>query len=138
MTLPAGDWFKFGRMTYRPGRESLELERANLRATADALRASIATDTWSYNTNHCHPGTDYACPYVTICKPGWSWPQDEDAILEYYRRRCGKRIMGDVVGHCELEPGHEGECDPEPPEEDAAPTIIIEPEDDPYFQSIED
>jgi len=138
--LPAGDWFAFGRMVYRPNEECLKLEQANVQATTDAMRDSIQRDVWSYNTARCHIGKDYACPFVTICQPGWSWPQDRESILEYYRQRCGQRIIatGATIGHCELNREHDGECSPNAPEESPLPQIIVVPENDPYFASIED
>lgn len=137
--LEAGDWFEFGRMTYRPGRESLELERQNVVTTSDDIRRSIATDTWSYNTARCHGGTDYACPFITICQPGWSWPQNEAQITEYYRQVCGRRIATEMgMGHCALDRDHDGDCDVDNDNESPPPMIIVAPEDDPYFNAVED
>ncbi len=141
VALPAGDWYAFGRMAYRPDASCLELEAANVRATADDIRRSIATDTWSYNTERCGGGTAWECCCYGICKPGWSWPRDRESIIEYYRRRCGRRVMTTAgMGHCELAPDHDGDCDPTPIDDDdsSLPTIIVAPEEDEYFQAIED
>ena len=135
--LPAGDWFAFGRMTYRPNNDCLALERENLRITADDIARSIATDRWSYNTARCHGGTAWACPYYQICQPGWSWPRDRETIEEYFRQRCGKRISGvnGGVDHCERDREHDGDCSNEPPE---AATIMVDAGDSDLFSEVED
>jgi hypothetical protein len=134
--LPAGDWYDFGRMTYLPNEDCLRLERANVRATIDGINHSIATGTWTYNTNRCHGGTMFECPYYQICKPGWSWPRDQYAIEEYYRVVCAKQISGEQ--RCKLDADHEGDCSERAPVETALSQIVVEPEDDPYYMNVID
>jgi len=134
--LPAGDWFDFGRMIYLPNEDCLELERANVRTTIDSIRQSLASNTWTYNTNRCHGGTVFECQFYQVCKPGWSWPRDEELILEYYRQRCARQIKGEE--RCNLDAGHVEECSSIAPVDGHRDQYVIVPEDDQYYMSIQD
>lgn len=132
--LPAGDWYSFGRMAYCPSRDLLNIEAANVRATVDHLRHDIEQDSFTYNTGMCFAGTQWECPYYTLCRAGYTWPRDQYAIEEYYRHICHRQISGEQ--RCQMDADHDGECSEYPSPESTPTNIIVMPQDDPYYMNL--
>lgn len=105
---PAGDWFNFARMTYNPNANALQLERDNFDYWVGRIESDRLSGNWGYNDQSCHQyGRE--CEYYQICSSGYSWPQDEELILNHYRQMC-PRVLAE--GRCQLDLGHTGDCDP--------------------------
>lgn len=134
-SLPAGDWFSFGRMLYTPDANHLAIEQRNVQHTIDKIRHDILYDSFTYNTDMCFAGTPWECQYYPLCKSGYTWPRDEYQITENFKQVCYKQIAGESRCHRDMD--HSGDCD-EAYDSESSPAniIIIEPEDDPYYMSI--
>lgn len=108
---PAGDWFSFARMCFNPNSECLALERDNFSYWITRIEADRATNSWGYSDQSCH-AYGRECEYLKLCSAGYTWPEDEELVLNYYRQVCPKVLD---QGRCQLDLGHEGEHDPNPP-----------------------
>ncbi len=112
---PAGFWHEFGRMTFNPNSACLKLEQDNIAYWVGRIKADKESRQWGYNTDQCHRG-GVECEYYKLCSAGYSWPDDDELILGYYRQACLTTVP---AGKCQLDIGHEGE-------HDARPTVITE------------
>jgi hypothetical protein len=111
--LPAGDWHSFARMTFNPNRNALQLERDSSAYWVSRIEADQASGSWGYNDQSCH-AYGRECEYYKLCSAGYSWPQDEELVLSYYRQQCPKVLN---EGRCQLALNHEGDHDPTMPVE---------------------
>jgi len=109
---PAGDWHDFGRMTFNPNANALELEAGNVAYWIGRIEADRAAGVWGYNTNHCRAYGEL-CQYYWACKNGYAWPGDEELLLTQFRQVCREVIDGDL--RCQLDRGHDGPHDSTPP-----------------------
>lgn len=107
---PAGDWHSFARMVFNPNEDCLQLERDNFAYWVGRIEADRLSGTWGYNTQSCHM-YGQECEYFKLCSAGYSWPRDEELILNHYRQMC-PRVLD--AGRCQLDLDHEGECDATP------------------------
>lgn len=104
---PAGDWFSFARMCFNPNEDCLQLERDNFTYWTQRIEQDKASGLWGYNDQSCHQyGVE--CVYLQLCRAGYTWPRDEELILNYYKQAC-PRVLPE--GKCQLALGHEGEHD---------------------------
>ncbi len=110
--LPAGDWHSFARMTYNPNTNALQLERESSAYWVSRIESDRESGVWGYNDQSCH-AYGRECEYYSLCSVGYSWPQDEELILNHYRQQCPRVLTED---RCQLDLEHEGECDPTRPE----------------------
>lgn len=104
---PAGDWFAFARMVFNPNTDCLTLERDNANYWIARIEADMESGNWGYNDGNCHQYGEN-CEYLKLCEAGYSWPEDKELILGYYRQMCPKVLD---AGRCQLSLGHEGEHD---------------------------
>lgn len=121
---PAGDWHSFARMTFNPNENAIGLERESSAYWVGRIEADRASGVWGYNDQSCHVyGRE--CEFYAICNAGYSWPRDEELVLNYYRQQC-PRVLSE--GRCQLSLNHEGDCDPTVPivEDHAVETEEIE------------
>lgn len=105
---PAGDWHSFARMTFNPNRNAIGLERDSSAYWVSRIEADRESGAWGYNDQSCH-AYGRECEYYALCSVGYSWPQDEELILNYYRQQC-PRVLD--AGRCQLGLDHKGNCDP--------------------------
>lgn len=108
---PAGDWFAFARMCFNPNSDCLKLEQGNFAYWISRIESDRASGQWGYSDQSCH-AYGRECEYLKLCSAGYSWPEDEELVLNYYRQACPKVLD---EGRCRLDLGHEGEHDPNPP-----------------------
>lgn len=105
---PAGDYADFARMLFNPNEDCLQLERDNMVYWIGRIERDKQTGVWGYNDQACHQyGRE--CEYLKLCSAGYSWPQDEELVLSYYRQQCPKVLS---EGRCQLGLDHEGDHDP--------------------------
>jgi hypothetical protein len=105
---PAGDWYSFARMCFNPNTECLQMEQGNFSYWITRIEADRLTGDWGYNDQSCH-AFGRECEYLKLCSAGYTWPIDEELILNYYRQVCPRVLEG---GRCQRDLGHEGWCDP--------------------------
>lgn len=105
--LPAGDWSDFARMTFNPNAEALQLERQSSLYWNARIEADKLSGNFGYNDQSCH-AYGRECEYYKLCEAGYSFPQDEELVLGYYRQQCPK-VLDD--GRCQLTWKHDGEHD---------------------------
>jgi hypothetical protein len=107
---PPGDWYAFARMCFNPNTECLQLERGNFAYWTTRIQSDRESGQWGYDDNSCH-AYGRECEYLKLCSAGYTWPQDEELVLNYYRQVCPRVLE---AGRCQLDLGHEGDCNPEP------------------------
>lgn len=108
---PAGDWHSFARMTFNPTANALGLERDSAAYWVSRIEADRESGQWGYNDQSCH-AYGRECEFYQLCSVGYSWPQDEELVLNYYRQQCPKIL---TEGKCQLDFNHEGDHDPTMP-----------------------
>jgi hypothetical protein len=126
---PAGDWHTFARMTFNPNRNAIGLERESFDYWVSRIESDRASGHWGYNDQSCH-AYGRECEFYTLCNAGYSWPQDEELVLNYYRQQC-PRILD--AGRCQLGLDHDGDCDPTITQ---APTPDFEIDDDAIEEAV--
>lgn len=107
--LEVGPWQRFERQVFNRTAEQLQDEdestatwiervstaRLNFNFGASAVAA------YGFNTANCS-----YCQYRPLCRAGWTWPRDKEAILCSYRQVCGRVIAAE----CQTCNGKGGPC----------------------------
>jgi hypothetical protein len=126
--LPAGDWFRMERLMLNPNEACLQLERDNFAYWTERIAQDEAAGVWGYNTESCFK-YGRPCEFLQLCEKGYTWPNDRELILSYYRQTC-PRVLPE--GRCVLDLDHEGEHSAELPrqtdfaiEEDAVEEGVV-------------
>jgi hypothetical protein len=123
---PAGDWFRFERFMINPNENCLQLERDNFSYWTKRIAEDEASNQWGYNTESCMKW-GRPCEFLQICSAGYSWPNDKELILSYYRQQCPRVLEG---GRCQLNLDHAGDCDPIIQRSQEADFVVEEDEDE--------
>jgi hypothetical protein len=111
--LPAGDWFRMERLMLNPNAACLQLERDNFAYWTQRIAQDEASGQWGYNTDACYKG-GVPCEFLKLCEHGYTWPDDKELILSYYRQTCPKVLP---EGRCVLDYGHAGDHNPNLPQQ---------------------
>jgi len=100
---PAGFYVKHEAQLFNVNDDKIKMELDSSTYWQHAIRQAQMYDLWGMNTNHCQ-----WCFARNICLSGWTWPQDQELILNAYRLVCNKLTAN--LRQCQMDVGHDGEC----------------------------
>jgi hypothetical protein len=93
---------EFARMIYNPDEATLALESNNRSYWNERINQVIRSGRFGYNDGQC-----WKCEYSPLCSYGYTWPRDEELILETFVQVCNRAT--NTKRRCQLEQGHDGD-----------------------------
>lgn len=79
---PAGTWFRQQRMEFNRTPDQVAAESYDTQDWIEKIEATKKKGYWPMNTSNCR-----FCEFQSICKAGWTWPDDQDLIRISFKER---------------------------------------------------